>query len=101
MCQKFLNKDLVRTGPVCRVKAASPDFFEISVRVPGALDRVVRHCLEKNPDERFQSARDLAFDLGSLSGLTSQAQYRHKRSVWPITGKASCIPISPTPNSCE
>jgi len=55
------------------LKDDPPDFFEINVRVPGALDRVVRHCLEKNPDERFQSARDLAFDLGSLSGLTSQA----------------------------
>jgi len=31
---------------------------------PG-LDRVVRHCLEKKPDERFQSVRDLAFDLES------------------------------------
>jgi serine/threonine protein kinase/Tol biopolymer transport system component len=55
------------------LKDDPPDFFELNVRVPGALDRVVRHCLEKNPDERFQSARDLAFDLGSLSGLTSQA----------------------------
>ncbi|HMA17248.1 MAG TPA: hypothetical protein VKS03_02320, partial [Thermoanaerobaculia bacterium] len=32
-----------------------------------ALDRIVRHCLEKNPNERFQSARDLAFDLQSLT----------------------------------
>jgi serine/threonine protein kinase/Tol biopolymer transport system component len=55
------------------LKDDPPDFFELNVRVPGAIDRVVRHCLEKNPDERFQSARDLAFDLGSLSGLTSQA----------------------------
>ena len=55
------------------LKNDPPDFIELNVRVPGALDRVVRHCLEKNPDERFQSARDLAFDLGSLSGLTSQA----------------------------
>ena len=42
-------------------------------RAPAGLDRVVRHCLEKSPDERFQSARDLAFGLGSMSGLTSQA----------------------------
>ena len=42
-------------------------------RAPAGLDRVARHCLEKNPDERFQSARDLAFGLGSMSGLTSQA----------------------------
>jgi hypothetical protein len=31
------------------------------------LDRVVRHCLEKNPEQRFQSARDLAFALESAS----------------------------------
>jgi len=60
------------------LKDDPPDFFELNVRVPGALDRVVRHCLEKNPDERFQSARDLAFDLGSLSGLTSQAISFHR-----------------------
>ena len=59
------------------LKDDPPDFFELNVRVPGALDRVVRHCLEKNPDERFQSARDLAFDLGSLSGLTSQTVLFH------------------------
>ena len=36
--------------------------------IPPAVDRVVHHCLEKNPNERFQSARDLAFALDSLSG---------------------------------
>ena len=30
-------------------------------KIPPALDRIVRHCLEKNAEERFQSARDLAF----------------------------------------
>ena len=32
-----------------------------------ALDRIVRRCLEKNPEERFQSAQDLAFDLESAA----------------------------------
>jgi len=32
---------------------------------PG-IEHIVRHCLEKNPEERFQSARDLAFDLQAL-----------------------------------
>ena len=38
--------------------------------VSPALDRIVRHCLEKNPNERFQSARDVAFALDALSGPT-------------------------------
>jgi serine/threonine protein kinase/Tol biopolymer transport system component len=33
-----------------------------------ALDRIVRHCLEKDPESRFHSAHDLAFDLEALSG---------------------------------
>jgi Tol biopolymer transport system component/predicted Ser/Thr protein kinase len=35
-----------------------------------ALGHIVRHCLEKNPAERFQSARDLAFDLQTASGIS-------------------------------
>jgi len=38
---------------------------------PPALIRIVGHCLEKNPAERFQSARDVAFALGALSGSAS------------------------------
>ncbi len=33
-----------------------------------ALERVVQHCLEKNPEERFHSASDLAFAIQALSG---------------------------------
>jgi Tol biopolymer transport system component len=54
------------------LKEDPPDFYDIGVRVPASLERAVRHCLEKNPDDRFQSSRDLAFDLGAMSGLTSQ-----------------------------
>ena len=37
---------------------------------PG-LERIVRHCLEKNPEQRFHSAHDLAFDLEALSGTSA------------------------------
>jgi serine/threonine protein kinase/WD40 repeat protein len=35
--------------------------------VDASLERIVRHCLEKSPDERFQNVRDLIFDLEALS----------------------------------
>ncbi len=42
-----------------------------SRNVAPALERVVWHCLEKSPERRFQSARDLAFALEALSGSSS------------------------------
>jgi eukaryotic-like serine/threonine-protein kinase len=39
--------------------------------IPPGLDRIVRHCLEKDADARFQSAHDLAFDLETLSGFSA------------------------------
>ena len=44
-----------------------------SATIPPALVRIVTHCLEKAREARFQSARDLAFDLESLSGTTDTA----------------------------
>ena len=45
------------------LKEDPPELARPGEKVPPAVDRLVRHCLEKRPDERFQSARDLAFDL--------------------------------------
>ncbi|MGZ6971662.1 MAG: protein kinase domain-containing protein, partial [Thermoanaerobaculia bacterium] len=45
-----------------------PDLSATNRNIQPGLERIVRHCLEKTPEERFQSARDLAFDLEALSG---------------------------------
>jgi serine/threonine protein kinase len=44
-----------------------PEMEDLARDVPPSVEVLVRHCLEKNPDERFQSARDLAFALERLS----------------------------------
>ncbi len=49
-----------------------PELSTTSANVSPTLDGIVRHCLEKSPSERFQSARDLAFDLQASS--TSSAR---------------------------
>jgi serine/threonine protein kinase/Tfp pilus assembly protein PilF len=44
-----------------------PEISVLGVALPAALERVVARCLEKRRDERFQSARDLAFHLKEVS----------------------------------
>jgi eukaryotic-like serine/threonine-protein kinase len=45
-----------------------PDPSSFNPNVTPGFERVIRHCLEKSPAQRFQSARDLAFQLETLSG---------------------------------
>jgi len=48
-----------------------PDISTTNKEIHPGLDRIVRHCLEKNPEERFESARDVAFDLEALSTVST------------------------------
>lgn len=43
-------------------------------RVPQPIARVVQRCLAKDPDQRFQSARDLGFALDAIRGATVSTQ---------------------------
>ena len=47
-----------------------PSGFSEALAVPAALEHIVRHCLEKEPAARFQSASDLAFALEAPSSGT-------------------------------
>ncbi len=49
------------------LKEEPAELSETARNVPPALERIVRHCLEKNPALRFQSAGDLAFNLEALT----------------------------------
>jgi eukaryotic-like serine/threonine-protein kinase len=56
------------------LKEDPPDLAETNRNVSSALERIVHHCLEKNPAERFQSARDLAFNLDALSDISTSGR---------------------------
>ena len=53
-----------------------PPLSSIVPDIPPALEEIVRHCMEKNPRERFQSARDLAFQLRMLGDAQSSVADR-------------------------
>ncbi len=63
--------------------------------IPPALERIVRHCLEKQPAQRFQSAHDIAFDLESISSVSSASATASsaaaKRNRWLIPGLAAVV----------
>src|SRR5438552_8659155 len=46
---------------------------QLSQKIPPALERVAKRCLEKNPEQRFQSASDLAFALEALSDSSASS----------------------------
>jgi Tol biopolymer transport system component len=67
---------------------------EIDLHQPGVpvpLQQIVRHCLEKEPEKRFQSARDLGFALETLTmaagGRASRSPRQRSRMLpWAIAG---------------
>ncbi|MEO6326052.1 MAG: protein kinase [Thermoanaerobaculia bacterium] len=63
-----------------------PDLSASNQSITPGLERIVRHCLEKNPEQRFHSAHDLAFDLESLSGSGSAVSELRAASA-PSHGK--------------
>lgn len=56
------------------LKEDPPDLSETNRNISPALERIVRHCLEKNPGERFQSARDVAFNLEALTDISTSSR---------------------------
>jgi serine/threonine protein kinase/Tol biopolymer transport system component len=56
------------------LKEDPPDLSESNRTISPALERLMLHCLEKDPAARFHSASDLAFALEALSGSTASAQ---------------------------
>jgi serine/threonine protein kinase/WD40 repeat protein len=68
------------------LKQDPPELSQNNHAVPPSLDRIVRHCLEKNPEERFQSASDVAFALSNLSepsGASAPLYAEEGRSKFP------------------
>ena len=64
------------------LKEDPPDLSSTVEQLPSGLAAMVQHCLEKNPEERFQSARDLAFALDSVSRV-SQSGLREVQTDLP------------------
>ncbi len=97
--QRPFEKDSSADTMAAILKEDPPELSGEGKKIPAGVDRIVRHCLEKNPAERFQSARDLAFHLESLSGSSAtsapaMAAIRSPRRKWLLPLAAAALVIA-------
>jgi Tol biopolymer transport system component len=71
--KRAFHRDTAADTMSAILKEDPPDFSETNRNVSPALERIVQHCLEKNPESRFHSASDVAFDLEHLSGTSGSS----------------------------
>ena len=73
-----------------------PPITRVAPNTPPALQRIVQRCLEKNREQRFQSASDLAFALEALSdsAITSPVAVRDQNSKKPNRVRAAMAGVA-------
>ena len=69
--KRAFSKDSSAETMAAILKEEPAELSDTGRKIPPGVERIIFHCLEKNPVERFQSTRDLAFDLESLSGISA------------------------------
>jgi len=87
--QRAFRRDTAAETMTAILKEDPPELSEMTHPVSPGLERIVRRCLEKQPEQRFQSAKDLAFALEALTGTTSKTAAQAAiatgppRPLWP------------------
>jgi hypothetical protein len=82
------------------LKEQPPELSASNPNIPPALERILRRCLEKSPDRRFQSASDLAFAIEAISGtgtttsLVRPPTHRALASLGPTVLVAAAILVT-------
>jgi len=97
-CQRAFRRETTAETMTAILRDDPPELSGTSRQVSPALDRIVRRCLEKDPDQRFQSAKDLSFALSALSGSDSSAAqkitaspFRIRPWVWGTAASAAIV----------
>jgi len=88
--KRAFQRDTAAETMTAILKEDPPELDATLHPVAPGLERIVRRCLEKQPEQRFQSAKDLAFALDALSGTSSaktiaaagEAERKSPAGIW-------------------
>ena len=86
------------TETIERIANAQPDAIaRFNYDVPAELERIIRRCLEKDPEERYQTAKDLLIELKHLKrdsesgAVVAPAPRSGKRTAWPALALGAIV----------
>jgi len=89
------RSDIWAFGAVVYEMATGERLFKSTPRVisPPALDRIVRICLANDPDDRWQSARDVSLQLAGIASADAGKPVQRRRAAawWPWTIAAAAL----------
>ena len=88
--KRAFHRDTAADTMSAILKEDPADLSETNRNVSPALERIVQHCLEKNPEQRFHSASDIAFDLEHLSGVSGTSSQGDGGGERAASEQASC-----------
>jgi hypothetical protein len=87
-----------KTSLIAAIVSAAPrPLAETQPLTPPALEHVIARCLEKDPEERWQNARDVAEELrwigeaGSQAGVAIPVATRRRRTRTMLTGAVAAL----------
>ena len=69
--KRAFKRDTASDTIAAILKEEPPELTQSGRNVSPALDHIVKHCLEKDRENRFQSAKDVAFALSEASDATT------------------------------
>src|SRR5262245_580055 len=88
------------------LKEESPELGETNTKISPQLEKLVRRCLEKQPERRFQTAYDLCFALEALSapsgarlepaGVGPLRSFGQARLAWAVAVLFSLVTLGLT-----
>ena len=86
--KKAFKRDTASDTMAAIMRDEPPELTQSGRNVSPALDHIVRHCLEKDRENRFQTAKDVAFALSEASATSTLSG---------VTSGSYVIPPSPRP----
>jgi TolB-like protein len=97
--KKAFKRDTAADTMSAILKEEPPELSDSGRNISPALDRVIKHCLEKDRNNRFQSARDIVFVLSETSGQampsgaqgTAASQVAVRRRQWTRPALAGAV----------